>query len=112
MQVAEAEDNTTASQPKIVMPPSLKLIVPVGNVPLTVAVKVIVLPTWLGLALLITAVLEMAYGVMLFDGDDAEPVPIILRAVTLQVTATPMLRPLTVIGDDIPVLLWLAQVVV
>jgi hypothetical protein len=48
--------NATAAQPLIDVPPSVKLTLPVGFVPLTVAVNVTVVPTVAGLAELATIV--------------------------------------------------------
>lgn len=41
-------------------------------------------------------------GVTLFDAADAGPVPAIFVAVTVNVTAVPLTRPVTVIGLDAP----------
>jgi len=52
--------SATALQPEIEVPPSVKLTVPVGLVPVTVAVKVTFAPTVDGLAELANAVLLVA----------------------------------------------------
>ena len=44
-------------------------------------------------------------GVTLFDGADGALFPTAFVAITVQVTATPFVRPLTVIGDPAPELL-------
>ena len=56
IQVAEPKEITTAPQPVSVTPPTLMLSVPLGERPVTVAVKVTALPATLGLTLLVTAV--------------------------------------------------------
>src|SRR6476659_7818624 len=43
-------DSATAAQPASALPPSLKLMVPVGATPLTVAVKTTLVPALAGLA--------------------------------------------------------------
>ena len=45
-------------------------------------------------------------GVTLFDAADAEPVPTLLVAVTVNVYAVPLVNPLTVIGlaEPVPVI--------
>ena len=43
-----------------------------------------------------------AVGVTLFDGAETGPVPTALLALTVQVTAMPLVRPVTVIGDVAP----------
>src|SRR5437667_12041138 len=52
--------NATAEQPAIDVPPSLKLTDPVGLVPVTVAVKVTLLPTVEGFAELVSVVVVAA----------------------------------------------------
>lgn len=42
-------------------------------------------------------------GAIEFDGDDAGPVPAALVAVTENVYAVPFDRPVTTIGEDVPV---------
>ena len=42
-------------------------------------------------------------GVAEFEADEAELVPVPLVAVTLKVYAVPLVRPVIVIGDDVPV---------
>ena len=113
-QVAEALASATAPQPEIVVPPALKLIVPVGVAPVTMAVKVTAFPARLGLTLLLTVVLELLgdAGVTRFEAAEAGPGPATLLAVTVHVTATPPVRPFTTIGEATPVLLWLLQVAV
>ena len=51
-----AEDSATTPQPVSVVPPALKLIDPVGDKPVTLAVKVTAVPATLGLRLLLTVV--------------------------------------------------------
>ena len=51
-------------------------------------------------------------GVTLLDGVDGALPPIPLVATTVQVTATPLLRPLTMIGDPGPFALCVPQVAV
>ena len=53
-----------------------------------------------------------AKGVTLFELADAAPVPIAFVAFTLQVTATPLARPLIVIGDAGAVALCAPQIAV
>ena|SRR5207248_11631005 len=64
-------ERATALQPPIELPPSLKLMVPVGLLPVTVAVKVTVAPLFEGLSELTNTVL----------------VPVVPPFVTLTVTA-------------------------
>ena len=52
--------SATAEQPLIVVPPSLKATVPVGTEPVTVAVKLTLLPTVEGLSELASAVVLLA----------------------------------------------------
>lgn len=51
-------------------------------------------------------------GVALLDAADGAPVPMAFLAVTMHVTAMPLVNPLTVIGVAAPVLLCPAQVAV
>ena len=51
-------------------------------------------------------------GVTLFDGADAALGPMPLLATTVQVTATPLLRPATTIGEAAPFMLCVPQVAV
>ncbi len=44
-----------------------------------------------------------AVGVTVFDADEAAPRPIAFWARTVKVYAVPLERPVTVIGDDVPV---------
>jgi hypothetical protein len=63
--------NATAAQPLIDVPPSVKLTLPVGFVPLTVAVNVTVVPTVAGLAeLATTVVVGVATAVMTCDSGE------------------------------------------
>ena len=41
-------------------------------------------------------------GVTLFEADEADPVPTAFVAVTVNVYAVPLVRPITVIGDEPP----------
>ena len=52
--------SATAPQPAIVLPPSVKPTLPVGAVPVTVAVKVTLVPTTAGLAELANAAVLVA----------------------------------------------------
>ena len=56
VRVLPLPDSVTAAQPAIDVPPSVKLIVPVGAVPVTVAVKVTLAPEIEGLELLTSVV--------------------------------------------------------
>ena len=49
-------------------------------------------------------------GVTLFEAAEAAPLPTALVALTVHVTATPLVRPVTVIGDVVPVALCVPQV--
>lgn len=49
-------------------------------------------------------------GVTLLDAEDAEPVPTALMALTAQVTAVPLVKPVTVIGEAAPVAVCVPQV--
>ena len=51
-------------------------------------------------------------GVTEFEAAEAGPVPTALVAVTVQVTGVPLVRPLTVMGEDGPVAVPAAQVAV
>ena len=51
-----------------------------------------------------------AVGVALFDTADAGLLPLALVAITTQVTAAPLARPVTVIGELVPLLLCAPQV--
>ena len=52
----------------------------------------------------------VATGVTVLEGADASPLPIELLAITVQLTGTPLVRPLTVIGEATPVALTAPQV--
>ncbi len=58
VRVLPAPVSATALQVPIVAPPSVNLIVPVGDVPVTVAVKVTLAPALAGLAELVRPVVE------------------------------------------------------
>src|SRR6187431_1334139 len=94
----------------IVAPPSLKVTAPRGLSPVRVAVKVTVTPAAAGLALEVTTTEVGLRGVTLADAVDAGPVPALLVAVTVQVTATPFASPVTRMGDPAPPLTWPPQV--
>ena len=51
-------------------------------------------------------------GVTLFESRESTPVPTALVATTRQVTGTPLARPVTVIGDPVPLPLCVPQVAV
>ena len=48
-------------------------------------------------------------GVTLFEAAEAMPLPTEFVALTVHVTATPLVRPVTVIGDVVPVALCVPQ---
>ena len=79
--------------PVIVAPPVL-----VGAVKLTVA-----LPLVLVAEILVGTPGAIAAGVTADDALEAAPVPTELVAVTVKVYAVPLVSPITVIGDDVPV---------
>ena len=76
------------------------------------AVKLTVACALPAVAAPIVGALGTPAGVTLFEAADAAPVPIALLAVTVQVTAVPLANPLTVSGDEAPVLLSPPQVAV
>ena len=79
--------------PVIVAPPVL-----VGAVKLTVALPLLPLAE-----IPVGAPGAIAAGVTADDALEAAPVPTELVAVTVKVYAVPLVRPVTVIGDDVPV---------
>ena len=52
----------------------------------------------------------VATGVTVLEDADAGPLPIELLAITIQLTGTPFVRPITVIGEATPVALTAPQV--
>ena len=65
--------NATALQPEIALPPSVNATLPVGAVPVTVAVKVTLLPTTDGLAELANAAALVALFTVCVSALLAEP---------------------------------------
>ena len=79
------EARATAPHPLIVVPPFLKLMLPVGVLPVTVAVKVTGSPAMLGDPLVASAVVVGTLGVTLLDAAEEAPVPVPFVAATVKV---------------------------
>ena len=60
----------------------------------------------------IVGALGTVAGVTLFEAAEATLLPAVLVALTVHVTATPLVRPVTVIGEVVPVALCVPQVAV
>ena len=80
MELAAPAGSATAPQPVIVLPPSVKATLPVGAVPVTVAVKVTLVPTTDGLVELasevpLDAVLTTCASALLVEPALAESPP-------------------------------------
>src|SRR5438105_1003851 len=98
-----AELSATAPQPEITAAPSLNATIPVGAAPVTIAVNTTFWPTALGLIDDVRLVIEEpTAGMMLLEAADAGPVPAAFEAVTVNVYAMPLLRPVTTIEAHAP----------
>ena len=88
----------------IVQTPVVEEVKVTASLELAVAVRVGVVPKFCapGSA---KVMVWLAAGVTEFDSADASPVPAPLVAVTVKLYAVPLLRPVTMIGDVLPV--WL-----
>src|SRR6476660_2231049 len=87
-------DSATAAHPASAVPPSLKLTLPVGPVPLTLAVSTTLVPALAGLAALPSAVVV---------GDCAEPSEKAVRLLDWSVTYTTPLATMRLCQCDPPV---------